>query len=436
MTASHPPGTAQHASAQPYAVGPGFGGDEPLEPMYTLEFAQHPHAAYERWRSSYGPLVPVELAPGVPATLVLGYTTAVRILNDPEHFPADPRIWQRSVHAGCPVLPMMEWRPNALRSTGYEHRRYRMANVSALDTVDLYGMRAVVEQIAVPLINDFCSGTGNSGDMHRSMASADLLGQYIYPLVYRVLAFVLGFDDDTNEQVGTGMAMMFDAAGEAEAGSAMLVAALDEHIRRKRARPGGDVTSHLIASGDLSTEELIHQLVTLQGAGSEPQVHLISNALLLMMTDERFAGDLIDGSLSTRDALDEVLFTNPPLANYCITYPPQPILVEGVWLPAHQPVVISMAGCNADPTIQSDRLARSGNRAHLAWSLGPHQCPARQLGYQIAMDAIDYLLDALPELRLAVAIDELVWRPGPFHRALESLPTVFPQSPQLPLLTE
>ncbi|MGW5514809.1 cytochrome P450, partial [Nocardia africana] len=33
----------------------------------------------------------------VAATLVLGYYTAVRILHDPEHFPADPRPWQQSV---------------------------------------------------------------------------------------------------------------------------------------------------------------------------------------------------------------------------------------------------------------------------------------------------------------------------------------------------
>ncbi|WP_369690729.1 hypothetical protein [Nocardia crassostreae] len=174
--------------------------------------------------------------------------------------------------------------------------------------------------------------------------------------------------------------------------------------------------------------------MTLHGGGSEPQVHLISNTLLLMMTDERFAGDLLGGSLSTRDALDEVLFSNPPLANYCVTYPRQPTLIDDVWLPAHQPVVISMAGCNADPAIQAGRGARSGNRSHLAWSLGPHQCPARQLGYQVAQDAIDYLLDALPQLQMAVPTTDLVWRPGPFHRALQSLPVTFPKSPPLPLL--
>ncbi|WP_067691251.1 cytochrome P450 [Nocardia jejuensis] len=428
MTTPQRPGT----TSRPWlsrAVKQGFGEQAP-HPMYTPEFAKDPHAAYIQWRSAHGSLAPVELAPGVPATLVLGHSTALQILNDETHFPADPRAWQPSVPSGCPILPMMEWRPNALRSSGYAHQRYRAANVAAIETVDQHKMRAVLEQMAVPLINEFCTGGGAAP---RTMASAELLGQYIYPLVYQMLAFVLGFDADTNEQVGLGMAMMFDAAADAEAGGALMVTALDEHIQRKRAQPGDDITSHLIASSDLSTEELIHQLVTLQGAGSEPLAHLISGTLMLMLTDERFAGDLLGGSLSTRDALDEVLFTNPPLANYCITYPPQPTLIDKVWLPANQPVVISMAASNTDPAIHSDRFDQFGNRAHLAWGAGPHRCPAQHLGYQVATDAIDNLLDALPELQLAVSVEELTWRPGPFHRALESLPVRFPASAPLPL---
>ncbi|MEV0247504.1 cytochrome P450 [Nocardia sp. NPDC050712] len=431
MTASHPPDMPHLAPA--YPAGPGIGDDEPRFALYSPEFADDPHSAYTALRQQYGALAPVELAPGVPATLVLGYQTAVQILNDPDRFPADPRQWQTGVPKGCPILPMMEWRPNAERSTGPEHARYRAANVTAIATVNLSGMHTVVEEFAAPLINGFCSGDGDDSTGPQTTAAADLLSQYIYPLVYSVLDYVLGFDADTSAKVGAGMAAIFDASGDANIGNELLHAALDEHLARKRARPGRDVTSHLINATDLSTEELIHQLVTLHGSGSEPQVHLIANTLLLMMTDARFAGDLLGGSLSTRDALDEVLFTNPPLANYAVTYPRQPTLVEGVWLPAHQPVVISMAGSNADPAIQGDRFTPTGNRSHLAWSLGPHQCPARLLGYQIAQDAIDYLLDALPELSLAVPLDELLWRPGPFHRALESLPVTFPGTAPLPV---
>src|SRR5690606_24210654 len=106
-------------------------------PLYSEHFPSDPHASYAQMRERFGPLVPVWLAPGVPATLVIGYWTALQILNDPEHFPADPSSWQRDVPRGCPVLPMLEKRPNALRSSGIEHARYRAANVVALGRVDL-----------------------------------------------------------------------------------------------------------------------------------------------------------------------------------------------------------------------------------------------------------------------------------------------------------
>ncbi|PXX52849.1 cytochrome P450 [Nocardia tenerifensis] len=392
--------------------------DGPRVSLYSEEFAADPHRAYREMRRQYGSLVPVNLAPDVPATLVIGYHTALRILNDPEHFPADPRTWQKGVPGECPILPMLEWRPNALRSAGLEHSRYRQANVAAIAEVDLHSLHATVERIAIPLINAFCQD-----------GAADLISQYAFPLTFAVLNATLGCPPDIGQQVATGMAAIFEGVN-ADKGNAMLTDALFELVTSKRKEPGDDITSRLLAHpAKLDDVEMIHQLVTLYGAGIEPQQNLIVNTLLLMLTDERFAGNVLGGSLSTRDALDEVLFTDPPMANYCVSYPRQPILIDGVWLPAHQPVVISMSGCNNDPKISVGGYV--ANRSHLAWSVGPHACPARSMAYLIVQDAIDQLLDALPELALGVAPGELSWRPGPFHRALVSLPVVFPESPPL-----
>ncbi|WP_433579752.1 cytochrome P450 [Nocardia brasiliensis] len=390
----------------------------PRVSLYSEEFAADPHLAYREMRRQYGSLVPVNLAPDVPATLVIGYHTALRILNDPDHFPADPRTWQKNVPGECPILPMLEWRPNALRSAGLEHLRYRQANLAAVADVDLHTLHATVERIAIPLINAFCQD-----------GAADLISQYAFPLTFAVLNATLGCPPEIGQQVATGMAAIFEGVN-ADKGNAMLTDALFDLVTLKRKEPGDDITSRLLAHpAKLDDVEMIHQLVTLYGAGIEPQQNLIVNTLLLMLTDDRFAGNVLGGSLSTRDALDEVLFTDPPMANYCVSYPKQPILIDGVWLPAHQPVVISMSGCNNDPTISVGEYV--DNRSHLAWSVGPHACPARSMAYLIVQDAIDQLLDALPELDLAVPAHELSWRPGPFHRALVSLPVVFPKSPPL-----
>jgi cytochrome P450 len=393
--------------------------DGPRASLYSPDFAADPHGAYREMRERYGSLVPVDLAPGVPATLVIGYYTALRIFNDQEHFPADPRIWQQDIPAECPVLPMMQWRPNALRNAGNEHIRYRQTNTAGLDRVDQYRLHDTVAEVATPLINAFCEA-----------GAADLVREYAFPLAFSVLNAMLGCPADIAQQAATGMAAIFEGI-DADRGNKMLTGALLELTQLKRAEPGDDVTTRMVQHpAGLSDTEMVHQLATLYGAGIEPQQNLILNTLLLILTDERFADDVLGGSLSTRDALDEVLFTDPPMANFCISFPRQPILIDDLWLPAHQPVLISMAACNTDPEISVDQ--HSGNRSHLSWGAGPHSCPASSMAYLVAQDAIDQLLDALPEIRLAVSPSELTWRPGPFHRALTRLPVVFPKSPPLP----
>lgn len=388
--------------------------------LWSQEFAADPHRIYRDMRDRFGALVPVELAPGVAATLVIGYRTALRILNDPERFPADPRVWEREIPADCPVRPMMEWRPNAIRSAGPDHARYRSVATAALEEINLYRLHAIVEQIAVAHINQFC-GVGH----------CDVVQQYALPVVFGTLNVLLGCSPEISERAARGMAAMFETAGEAGEGNRILGEALLELVAAKRAVPGGDITSRLVAHpARLDEAELLHQLVLMYAAGISPPQNLIANTLLLLLTDQRFGGGLLSGTLSTRDAIDEVLFNDPPMANYCISYPRQPSFLDGVWLPAHQPVVISMAACNNDPEIRS--LGLAGNRAHLAFGAGPHTCPARSVGYMIVQDAIDQLLDAVPTMELAVPVSMLRWRPGPFHRALAALPVTFAPTPPMP----
>ncbi|MBF6354036.1 cytochrome P450 [Nocardia higoensis] len=385
-------------------------------PIYTEQFAADPHAAYAHMREQFGSLAPIWLAPGVPATLVIGYWTALRILHDPEHFPADPRVWQRGIPPECPVRPMMQWRPNALRSSGFEHARYRSATVDALARVELHRTRQVVERIAVVLIGGFCSS-----------GRADLIRDFASPLVFEVISELLGCDPDISGRAATGMAMIFDTTDVA-AGNELMVAALAELVRRKRARPGEDITSRLLAHPTaLTDEEAVHQLVTLYGAASEPLTNLIVNTVSWMMTHPDFGGEVVGGAMSTRDGLTHVLFRDPPIANFCMSYPRQPQLVDGVWVPAHRPVVISLAACNNDPAVVGGNIR--GNESHLGLGAGPHRCPARALAELIAGEAIDQLLDVLPEMTPAVPHERLRWRPGPFHRALEELPVLFTPVP-------
>ncbi|MEV0355782.1 cytochrome P450 [Nocardia sp. NPDC050697] len=402
----------------PVAHGAPGDSDEPRVPLHAPDFAADPHHYYEEMRRRYGAMAPIELAPGVPATLVLGYRTAVRVLNDPEHFPADPRAWQQTVPADCPILPLLEWRPMASRSTGADFTRYRGAITAGMDQVDLYALHDVVESLALPLIDSFCA-TGE----------AELISQYVYPLVFGIVNYLLGCPPEIGAKVAAGTAALLEGV-DAEEGNRILGEALMQLVTLKRGQPRRDITSTLLQHpAGLDDVEASHHVSQVYGTGIEFELNLIVNTLLLILSDDRFGGRVLGGHLSTRDALDEVLFNDPPLANLLITYPRQPVLIDDVWLPAHQPVVISMAACNNDPMVRrTDQI--TGNRSHLAWGIGPHACPAQSIAYLIAQDSIDQLLDALPELRPNLA-EGPVWRPGPFHRALTALPVTFPPTPPL-----
>ncbi|WP_433635523.1 cytochrome P450 [Nocardia sp. CA-120079] len=389
---------------------PTDGTDEPRYPLYAPAFCADPHRAYSDLRGRYGSLAPIELSPGVPATLVLGYSTALEILRDPDHFPADPRSWQETVPEDCPVLPMMRWFPAARYSDGPPHTRYRQASVASLDGTNLHALGHTVGQIAEPLIEAF----GEAG-------SAELVSQYAFPLVCGVLNQLVGCSEELGHRVARGMAARFDGSVDAAWGMKTIKEALMELIALKRAEPGDDITSRLAKHpAGLDDVEMFAQLMSFYGAGSEAQGNLIINAVRLMLTDDRFGGALVGGTLDPRDALDEVLFNDPPMANFCMKYPRQPILKNGIWLPKDQPVVISLAACNNDPKIFGED--RVGNRSHLAWSVENHACPARRVAYLTVETAIIQLLDMVPEMRLAVPEHELEWRPGPFHRALTKLP--------------
>jgi cytochrome P450 len=391
---------------------------EELVRMYDAQFAADPAGVYEMLRTRYGNYAPVELVPGVSATLVLGYDAALEVLRDPETFPKDPRRWQRSVPPDCPALPIMGYRPNAMYADGDTHSRFRGALTDAFGRIDVLALREHVEQSADVLIDGFAAD-----------GEADLCARYTGRLPILVFNLLFGSTPEIADRLMRGIEGIAELV-DVEKSSAMLTRGVEDLIALKRARPGADVASWLIEHpAALTDEELVDQMTLLIGKGIAPIHNLIANALRLLLSDDRFAGGLSGGSLPIEDALDEVLWTDPPIINFGFTYPVRDVEREGHVMRADQPVAIAYKAVNTDPSKEVGQ--RAGNRAHLAFSAGPHTCPAKSPARLIAAIAIEKLLDRLPDPVLPLAADRLQWRPGPFHRALASLPVRFTPVPVL-----
>ncbi|GHE03139.1 cytochrome P450 [Streptomyces alanosinicus] len=386
-------------------------------PMHDAAFAADPHQVYDRLRA-HGPAGPVELAPGIDATLVVGHETALRVLQNSTLFARDARRWRAlaegQVALDHPVLPMMAYRPNCLFTDGAVHLRLRKAVTDSLARLNITRIRRDVEPLADYLIDQFSE-----------RGRADLLNDYAKLLPLLLFNKLFGCPAGIGDTLTSSMSAIFDGKDALRANEE-LTSCLMELIALKRRTPGDDMTSWLIQHpAGLTDEELKDQLVMLMGAGVEPERNLIGNALLLLLSPDdsgRESGLLIE------EAIDHVLWNQTPIANYATHYPVQDVDLGGVVAEAGTPVVISFAGANSDPgLIEARRMHSKG--AHLGWGAGPHACPAKDPAQVIAVTAIEKILNALPDLTLAVHEKDLQWRPGPFHRALVTLPVAFTPTP-------
>ncbi|MFI9272057.1 cytochrome P450 [Kitasatospora sp. NPDC052896] len=393
-----PPGCPAH----------GTGGRVPL---YGPEFAADPQAYYSYLRH-YGPTAPVELAPGVEATLVTEYSAALQLLQDSASFRKDARRWRAfnegKVAPDSPVVPLLAYRPNCMFSDGAEHLRLRQAVTDSMARVDSRRLARSTEQVSSYLISQF----GSRG-------SADLLGDYAKQLPLFVFNELFGCPADIGDRVLFGISGMFDGVN-AEKAAEVLFGAVGELVALKRSRPGDDVTSWLMQHHAKQTdEEMVQQLSLLLAAGTEPLRNLIGNTLHRLLTHDAYAhgGGLID------EALDDTLWENPPMSNLAPHYPAADMEFAGQRLQAGELVLVSFAAANTSPVLAATR--QTGSRAHLAWSAGPHACPSKEPARQIAVTAIESLLNQLPDVELAVPEESLTWRPGPFNRGLAALPSRF-----------
>jgi cytochrome P450 len=334
------------------------------------------------------------------------------LLQNAGAFRKDSRRWrdfnEGVISPDSPVLPLLAYRPNAMFSDGADHMRLRQAITDSFARVDSHWLSQSAERVSNYLIAQF-----------HTRGSADLLNDYAKLLPLFVFNELFGCPAEIGDRVLFGISGIFDGVN-AEKANEVLGQAVGELVALKRSRPGDDVTSWLMQhQARLTNEEMAHQLVLLLGAGAEPLRNLISNTLHLLLTNDRYAaGGLID------EAIDTTLWKNPPMANYAPHYPAADMEFGGQKLAAGDLVLVSFAAANTDPALAASRHA-SSNRSHLAWSAGPHACPAKDPARLITVTAIENLFNRLPDVELAVPEDSLTWRPGPFNRALAALPARF-----------
>ncbi|MFG2527805.1 cytochrome P450 [Streptomyces sp. NPDC048516] len=413
--AAPPPGCPAHAAA-PYQQAPAQPDAQTPVKLYGPDFAADPHRIYDRLRQ-FGALAPVEIAPEVTAMLVTDYRAALDLLHDDATWSKDSREWMTTVPPDSPVMPMLMWRPNIFYADGPAHVRYRDVVVDSFKLVEPHELRARVHHAADSLIRRF----GAHGEV-------DLIADYARLIPLLMFNNLFGMPDSYSDRLITAIGGMLEGNSPEEAAAAneAYTSYIMELVGSKKAERGPDLTSWFMDHPNaLNDEELIHNIILTMGAGHEPLANLIGNALSRMLSDDRYYHTLSGGALTAHDALNEVLWNDPPLANYSAHFPVRDVFFHGTWVRKGQLVMVSYAAANSQFDTTGQTGPGSGGGSHLSWAAGPHACPVKRHALLIATTAIERLTAWLSDIELAVDARELKWRNGAFHRALAALPARF-----------
>lgn len=396
-------------------------------PLSGPQFQTDPTELYRRMRQEHGTVAPVVLDGDVPAWLVLGYRELHQVTGDPVLFSRDSDLWSQwdRIPEDWPLRPMIGHKqPSILYTVGERHRQRAAMVSNALDAVDPTELRTHAERFADELIDAFCTEGG-----------ADVIADYAMLLPVRVLARLYGFSEEQGPGLVTALNDMINGQEGALAGQMHLAGSMQQLLADKHAVPGEDVVSRMLAdTSGFTDEEIAQDLMVMMAAGHQPTADWIGNSLRLMLTDSRFAASLFGGRHSVAEAMNEVLWEDPPTQNIAGRWASRDTRLGGRHVRAGDMLLLGLAAANSDPRVRTDGAALTGgNNAFFSFGHGEHRCPfpAQEIAEVIARTAIEVILDRLPDIDLAVAAGDLSRRPSPWLRGLTELPVRFTPTPTL-----
>lgn len=199
-----------------------------------------------------------------------------------------------------------------------------------------------------------------------------------------------------------------------------------ELFARRRAEPGDDLLSALIAARDgadqLSEGELLSTAILLLVAGHETTMNLISGSLLQLARHPALQDTLRRHPELDRSATDEFLRLVAPvqLTGRALL---DDVTVGDVVIPKGHFVFVLIGAANRDPSVFSNptelQLDRDPN-PHLGFGFGLHHCLGAPLARLESSIVVREILTATKSFRLASPT--VAYRPNVILRGLESLP--------------
>ncbi|MFE2525411.1 cytochrome P450 [Streptomyces sp. NPDC059382] len=379
------------------------------------------------WLREKAPVARVRTLTGDPAWLVSGYAPARQVLEDERFSLKD------TANAGVPRQYALTIPPEVVNNMGnINGAGLRDAVMKALNPRQ-EGLRDLLRATAGELVDR----------MVAEGAPADLRAGFADPFSAALHCRVLGVPFEDWRRLMSGLDVAFMTAREPFADSALNwykdVGYFVERLEAQLALPAEERTGLLgrfagLKEADPESAHLTDDMfatvaVSLFGAGAVSTSAFLVLAVLALLRKPELIGYLRAHPERMGKAVDELLRWNLSVGDGLPRIALEDVRVGDVLVKKGELVLVLLEGANFDPLAFENPdvldLERESSRPHLAFGAGRHFCPASALGRAHAEIALEVLVERLPELRLAVPAENLVWRTGFIKRLPERLPVAW-----------
>jgi cytochrome P450 len=244
----------------------------------------------------------------------------------------------------------------------------------------------------------------------------DFVRMFALPVPSMAICEIFGVPPSNRDRFENPMEIMFDYQGTTPEEKKVATREFYDFawsvIEEKRARPGDDLLSEVLSTGELNADELKGIVMLLFGAGFHTTATMFTVSVLFLLS-ERDRWEAVRTDLSSIDrTVEELLrYLNPVNMDMPRTAL-EDVEVDGVLIKAGETVAIVPARPSGDLEAYTD-LRRfdpaHDTRDHLAFGHGRHMCLGQHLARLELQVGLEALMRRFPTLRLAARAETIAW---------------------------
>jgi len=306
-----------------------------------------------------------------------------------------------------------------------DHTLFRRMLTGEFTAKRMDELKPKVDSLVDRMLDDIIA-EGPPCDLHTKLALR---------LPVTVVSLLIGVPFEDDEQLVELSAAQRDLSVDPQVATRAnqeMLAYVDRIIARKEQNPGdgsdmlGRLVLNQIKPGHLSRKDALYMINLLYFAGHETTANQIGLGVLDFLVNPDQRAKLMADPGLLRNAIEEMLRYNSITHFSSSRVATADIDIGGQTIRKGEGVFALVAAANRDPNVfqNPDKfdIERKNAKDHLTFSFGVHHCLGQPLARLELRAVFERLFKRLPNLRLAVPLEEIQFKENMFVYGVKSLP--------------